>query len=422
MPCGTGKTMVEYMLSLNYLNTVILSPLISTSEQTLSHFKNYYSDSHDINFIEINSSVGRQIKQYNIGTKNIFVSTYNSCDVVNEIIKDKKIKNLLIIIDEFHNLTNNDLINEKSEIKKLINLNFNVLFVSATPKYFEGFDYGNKYKLKWIDAIKNKHICDLNFIFPENEEIEKHIELLKINTSIVSKISLINKAYFLLTKIKDNKCKKNIVFLRTVKECIEFIKIIGLVNAFVELEFESGQITYNISKTKRSDILKKFNESKKIFILCNVHVLDEGIDIPKCDAVYVTNPNNNIINLIQRISRCNRLDKDDPEKKANVLLWAKNNDKIQKITSYIEQTMNIIIAKPTDNKSITSKISNDATFKEISIPKDFIDIFFTKYKIGRELEFDIEDSKIAKYLNITLQTLRNRLSNIYSKKNYILKM
>lgn len=60
--------------------------------------------------------------------------------------------------------------------------------------------------------------------------------------------------------------------------------------------------------------------------------------------------------------------------------------------------------------------------KHTTIDEDFIDNFFTKFKIGGELEFDIKDSKIAKYLNITLQTLRNRLSNIYSKKNYILKM
>ena len=44
MPCGTGKTLVSYMLSLDYTNIVILTPLISTTEQILAHFKNYYND------------------------------------------------------------------------------------------------------------------------------------------------------------------------------------------------------------------------------------------------------------------------------------------------------------------------------------------------------------------------------------------
>ena len=42
----------------------------------------------------------------------------------------------------------------------------------------------------------------------------------------------------------------------------------------------------------------------------------------------------------------------------------------------------------------------------------FINIFF---KIGGELDFDIEDKNAAKFLGITLGTLRNRLKNVYSK-------
>ena len=54
--------------------------------------------------------------------------------------------------------------------------------------------------------------------------------------------------------------------------------------------------------------------------------------------------------------------------------------------------------------------------KHTNIDEDFIDTFFKKFKIGGELDFDIEDTKVAKHLNIELQTLRNRLSNKYSKK------
>jgi hypothetical protein len=54
--------------------------------------------------------------------------------------------------------------------------------------------------------------------------------------------------------------------------------------------------------------------------------------------------------------------------------------------------------------------------KYTNIDKSFIDTFFKKFKIGGELEFDIKDAKIAKHLGIDIQTLRNRLSNKYSKK------
>lgn len=54
--------------------------------------------------------------------------------------------------------------------------------------------------------------------------------------------------------------------------------------------------------------------------------------------------------------------------------------------------------------------------KHTTIDEDFIDTFFKKFKIGGELDFEIEDNKIAKYLGIEVKTLRDRLLNRYSKK------
>lgn len=50
-----------------------------------------------------------------------------------------------------------------------------------------------------------------------------------------------------------------------------------------------------------------------------------------------------------------------------------------------------------------------------NIDEDFIDTFFTKFKIGGELDFDIKDTNVCKYLDINLATLRKRLNNIFSK-------
>jgi len=50
-----------------------------------------------------------------------------------------------------------------------------------------------------------------------------------------------------------------------------------------------------------------------------------------------------------------------------------------------------------------------------NIDHDFIDTFFKKFKIGGELNFEIEDIQVAKFLGITLQSLRNRLLNQNAK-------
>jgi hypothetical protein len=55
-----------------------------------------------------------------------------------------------------------------------------------------------------------------------------------------------------------------------------------------------------------------------------------------------------------------------------------------------------------------------------NIDVTFINTFFKKFKIGGELDFNIKDSNVIKYLGIQMKTLRNRLLNKYSKsKMYI---
>lgn len=59
--------------------------------------------------------------------------------------------------------------------------------------------------------------------------------------------------------------------------------------------------------------------------------------------------------------------------------------------------------------------------KHTNIDEDFIDTFFKKFKIGGELDFDIEDKNVCKFLGITLATLRKRLNNTFSKTERFIK-
>ena len=56
--------------------------------------------------------------------------------------------------------------------------------------------------------------------------------------------------------------------------------------------------------------------------------------------------------------------------------------------------------------------------KHTLIDENFIDTFFTKFRIGEELEFHIKDSDAAKYLGILTQTLRFRLQNKFGKGKF----
>jgi superfamily II DNA or RNA helicase len=431
MPCGTGKTFVSFLLSLEYNNIIILTPLISTTEQIHTHYKNYYSKYENINFILVNCKAERNINNITLKDKNVILSTYDSCDVINKLLL--KMDNPLIIIDEFHNLSNDMLTNHKSEMNKLIINNKNILFMSATPLKVDVLT-NNIYELTWQNAIKNKYICDYNFYYPDNNKIITKIDDMKFDKTIIDKTILINKAYFLLDAIKLTKVKKCIVYLKTIQEMSEFVKIVQTINLYFELNIKIYEIDYKTSVIIRNKNLIKFkNDNSCINILCNVHILDEGIDIPECDSIYLTHPNNNVISIIQRISRANRLDKTNTNKIAKIFVWSKNEIKLESITKNISKFIDCKYGKE-NNECINYKkniendlLKNNDNLGKIdnqivnfiknnsNIPHSFIDTFFTKFKIGGELDFDIKDTNVCKFLDISLISLRKRLNNAYSK-------
>jgi len=360
MPCGTGKTLVSYLISLKYDNIILLSPLIATTEQLILHYKKYYSQSKfKIIFNLIHCQNNRNINNIELGSKNIIGSTFNSCDIINKLL-NKLVGSIFIVIDEFHNLSNANITDTNNEINKLLLSNNKILFISATPKnYSNEYDniFGNiKYTLKWDDAIKNKYICDYNFYYPNSNKIIDYIDEIKFDKSIIQKTKLIYKAFFLLESVRALDIKKCIVYLKTIEEANQFENVLKTVNLYFELKLAIYNINYSSGKTTRNASLTKFrNNNTKISIMLNVHILDEGIDIPECDSIFLTNPNNNEINIIQRISRANRI-VEGIDKSAKILIWSKNKIKLNNVFNNIKKYISINLGIIKNNKFIGDAI------------------------------------------------------------------
>ena len=134
--------------------------------------------------------------------------------------------------------------------------------------------------------------------------------------------------------------------------------------------------------------MNKFkNDNNSINILCNVHILDEGIDIPECDSIFLTHPNNNPINIIQRISRANRLDNSNVNKVAKIFIWYKDELKLEQIMKNITKIINIKYGTES-NEFINTNIKIENVIDNYKI-KNFIknnllinEDFFEKYKIN----------------------------------------
>ena len=430
MPCGTGKTYVSYLLSANYKNIIIISPLISTAEQLNTFYKKYYNNAETHNICVFNCL--NKEKLINLEKNNVIISTFDSVNLILE--KVSKLDNKIIIIDEYHNLSQNNLTNADDYINKLLNYgDSSYLFMSATPhKFMQQYAsiFGNnEYTLSWEDAIKNKYICDYKFYYPNPAMVDNKISELRRITVIssleIQKCILLNKAYYLLECIRECGVRKIIVFLKSLAESTEFMKIITLLNMFFQNKLVVNEINCNTGKTERNKILSRFkNKNETINILCNVHILDEGIDIPECDAVYLTHPNYNPINFIQRISRCNRIKpaESNISNTAHVFIWAKNENKVGDIDRLIEEYLTVKHSVNTTSefiRDISKKIENITLPNNTDTNMSQTDLVVEENPIKSKLSYSILVDYLKKELNINL--LYDKHKNIWLSFNEILK-
>ena len=126
-------------------------------------------------------------------------------------------------------------------------------------------------------------------------------------------------------------CRRCIAYLSSIEECIEFEKVISnIMDKYHSLPFIIYNITSNTEYKKRNDILKDFEKDEirldVIKIICSVRILDEGVDLVKCDSVFISKitENSSDIRLIQRMCRANRLDKNNINKLANCFIWCED--------------------------------------------------------------------------------------------------
>jgi len=110
LPCAMGKTYTASMLANHYDNIIILVPLRYLTQQLLINMTNYLDNKYNPILVSMDGSRDvNQIKSY-IKEKNIFLCTYDSADIMVQLLD--QLNNAYLIVDEFHNLTNNIYIDQ----------------------------------------------------------------------------------------------------------------------------------------------------------------------------------------------------------------------------------------------------------------------------------------------------------------------
>jgi len=417
-PCGTGKTLISCYIAMNYDIGIMITPLKQYAKQNCDRFKIYENDRKSL---LIDSDGTRNITDINEFIKNnskILLSvTYKSCDIICEIID--KLENVFIIFDEFHNFSYNNIYDESDNIYKLINNdNIKKLYLSATPRIYELEDnndidvneiFGDYiYKMSFNEAIDNKYISDYELYLPifGNDSIEE-INNLNIHENYLLKLQ------FLIEAIKMQGNLKVIVYVRTHEEIDTFISEFNKINKYYAYDVDINKITCNDSYTNRTKILDDFSKSNKINILLSVHILDEAIDIPSCNSIYMTYVSSSKIKNIQRMSRAMRYQNN---KIAKIFLFCKDIDEsISYISSIREYDTDFI--KKINYLDVSENIKNKKERLQISnknVEKNKIKIL--GIKLYRSDNWNKMLEKVKKYIDEHNKRPSSNHTNIEIKK------
>lgn len=335
LPCGMGKTLIGIMLAKDYKQIIILSPLKAHAKQNLNRYQNELSNYNGLLVNSDNIGTRNTIKIKNFIHRNddiILSFTYQSCDILIDIIK--LLNNYIIIIDEFHNLSYNEITTYTPLSNLLNNIEYKILFMSATPRLYDDDEneiinykiFGNiDYSFDMGKAIKENYICDYNIYLPDISKkiIETGVkEIFNINDFTADE-QIIIKAKYILRASYEIGNKKCIIYLSSHDECNKFVSILNKLNRdyFYNNDIFIDTIISDTSDNKRDEIINTFKQHNGKAFICSIRILDECIDIVECDSIFITKPSENKTRNIQRLCRANRKDFNNPNKISSIYLW-----------------------------------------------------------------------------------------------------
>jgi superfamily II DNA or RNA helicase len=387
--CGCGKTIIlGHFIKQQKSNLIIaIAPLRLTVDQLKTridpfleglNYKSLLIDSDNDGTTDMDT-VLEFINNALANNENIILySTFASCENILMNINFHDIKPI-IVVDEAHNLINNDAL-----VKYVNTFGFGILLTATPPSQIEDkLDCENIYEYNISQAIADKRIVDYRLYLPYISKTETNIPL-ELYSLKYDKI-LITKAIFLINGMLKTGSRRCITYMKDINECKDFQNILNkVVSDYYGLDLWTSNITSDITKNKRNEILKEFQSgstNNKLYILNSVRILDEAIDIVKADSVFLSNVSDKSseIRTVQRSMRSCRLDKENPNKINNIFMWSDDLETSKNVLNLLKEmdsqyfhTKIRIIDLDYDNSG--SKKNKEAIKIEHKLVSDYINI------------------------------------------------
>ena len=327
-PCRWGKTIVagHHTKRINAKLVVAIAPLLVSVENLqdrLACFIPAYSS------LLVDSDTGgttniEEIKKFLASEGNrIIYSTFKSAiDILSELLTNYE--DAYILCDEVHN------VNE--QLCKFVEKFPKGLVMSATlPEEITNLiDINHTVYISFAQAIKEGIVADYTLWLPHltktadgatSVDIEIPVEFARYDSDLTAK------AFYLATVMLKTGSRRCITYLGRQEDCDRFMEVVAQIfETYHGLTIWTGKIDSTISKATRKEVLKTFQTGQDdvYHILTSVRILDEAVDIPRCDSVFITNigEHSSDIRMMQRSQRSSTKDPKNPSKHNNIILWA----------------------------------------------------------------------------------------------------
>jgi superfamily II DNA or RNA helicase len=447
LPCGTGKTLIigNHCKEKRYKKVFIFSPTRVLTKQNMKRMKRFLEDYEDIlvdcddegtrNIDDIEKIMLDEEEKYYI-----ISSTYTSAkDVIRELFNEEDeedddeyeckydLSDSILIVDEAHNLINLD------NLIKVVRSFPKVILMTATPPQEMEEEIGcctiYNYSLK--RGIEEGYICDYEIYLPmlikkeigagQEEKEEYEIESVEIPDELEGlDKDMTSKVLFLINGMLKTGSKRCIVYMSRVEECNEFeIVMKEVMTKYHKLEYSINQVSSFINYKGRELALNDFKkDDNMIKIITSIKILDEGIDLPICDCIYIDNINerSNHIRMIQRICRANRLDPNNKNKKAKAFVWNDHLNRLNKLLDVFYET-NLLSDKIHFINGDYENNNSKEVFDKNKILKDYFITNRINYMASKRDTWENNFNKVLDYIKI-----HNKRPSCKDKDKYIKRM
>jgi superfamily II DNA or RNA helicase len=184
-------------------------------------------------------------------------------------------------------------------------------------------------RVPFSEGIRKKYLTDYTIWLPflTKKEGETSVAVDIPDTFQNDDQTTITQAMYLATVMLKTGARRCIVYLQSQENCEQFMTLASKVfEEYHGIAIWTNKIDATVTPAERTKRLRDFQSDLDVqfYLLTSVRILDEAVDIPKCDSVFVTSvgEHSSDIRMTQRAMRGSTVDSSNPSKHNQIILWA----------------------------------------------------------------------------------------------------